>query len=113
MKNRVRVGVIGVVVLVTISIVGATVKKGDFTNILDGNSNENIKKSIACFQKNYIVDSKSIDIIDEFNYEDKKVVLFSCADIVGYANFNQDNDGSLKISFVQTYNKNNEREISK
>lgn len=80
---------------------------------INGNNYEEIKKSIFYLHKEHMNVEKEIKIIDEFNYDYKKVILFKNDNLTGIAKFDKDSKGKYKIDFVETLDDNNKRKVSK
>ena len=83
------------------------------TKCVSGNNLNEIKCSIIYLHEDYIDEIKDIKIIDEFVYENEKVVFFTNEDLTGYAKFNKDSEGNYKIVFVETVDSNSTRNVSK
>lgn len=69
---------------------------------ISGNNEKGIKKSIFYLHRHYMDGQKEIKIIDEFNYDYNKVVLFKNEELTGIAKFDKDSKGKYKINFVET-----------
>ena len=80
---------------------------------ISGNNEEGIKNSIFYLHKDYIGGLEEIKIIDEFNYDLNKIVLFKNEELTGIAKFDKDSKGKYKINFVETLDTNNIRKVSK
>lgn len=107
-------GILEVVVIGIILIVSSCYFNFYFIkNSISGNNEEGIKKSIFYLHKDYMNGQKEINIIDEFNYDYDKVVLFKNEDLTGVAKFDKDSRGKYKIDFVETIDTNNIRKVSK
>lgn len=101
--------VIGIIFIISSFYYGAYYQKKN----ISCNEEDSIRKSIAYLHKDYIDKSKEIEIIDEFNYDKDKVVLFSYYELTGIAKFNRDTGGKLKIQFVETVDSDSIRKVSK
>ena len=102
-------GIVGVVLVISSFCFGAY----NQMNSINGNNEDGIIKSIAYLHKDYIKDRDEIKIIDEFNYDSDKVILFKYYELTGVAKFNKDTNGKYEIVFVETLNGESERSISK
>lgn len=111
MNKRRMVYFISVVCIITFFI-GASVNILRIKNEVNGDSEENMKRSIAYLHGDYIKNKEDITIVDQFTYESKKVVLFNCNDMSGIAKFNKSNDGKFEIAFVETLDSKEERQVS-
>ncbi|MBM6861440.1 hypothetical protein H9X78_13380 [Clostridium saudiense] len=80
---------------------------------ITGNDEEGIKNSIFYLHKDYMDGQEEIKIIDEFNYDYNKIVLFRNEELTGIAKFDKDSRGKYKIKFVETLDANNIRKVSK
>ena len=108
-KVFLAVGLIGIIVIISSFYLNFYyIQKS-----ISGNNYEEIKKSIFYLHKEYMDGKKEMKIIDEFNYDYKKVILFKNDHLTGIAKFDKDSKGKYKIDFVETLDDNNKREISK
>lgn len=82
-------------------------------NSINGNNEDGIIKSIAYLHKDYIKDIDEIKIIDEFNYDSDKIILFKYYELTGVAKFNKNTSGRYEIVFVETLDGESERKVSK
>lgn len=102
-------GLIGIILIITSFYLNCYfIKKS-----VNGNNEEGIKTSIFYLHKDYIDRQEEIKIIDEFNYDLNKVVLFKNEELTGIAKFDKNSRGKYKINFVETLDSNNIRKVSK
>lgn len=108
-KRGLVVVIVGIIFLITI----LNSKSFRIATMLNGDSENGTKESIAYLHKDFIKCSEEIKIIDEFIYDENKVVFFSNDDLSGIAKFYKNDKGNYKIGFVETLDSKNLRKISK
>lgn len=107
--------VVGVTGIICVLLIISRFCCGSYNQMksVNGNNEDGIRKSIAYLHKDHINKLDEIKIIDEFNYENKKVILFKYSELTGIAKFNKDESGKYEIVFVETLGLGNKRKISK